>query len=117
MSEVSLDGCRLHYVHTALIDVYEPDRWEWYIDLAGIDLAGMRVRDPLAPRGWRFTSAVPLAVYLVASDEYPLAPFMGRSTDTPWERVFEHLIPLRDHHAVDEVMAKLREGAQLCTRP
>jgi len=118
MSDVTLAGCRLHYVQTTLIEVGEPIPWEWYVDLAGIDVAGMQVRDWAPPEGgWRFTSAAPLAVYLVAADEYPDIPFRGRSRDTPWERVFELWIPFRDRSAVDEVMTKLREGVQLCSVP
>jgi len=112
VSEVSFDGCRLHWTHTTVLA--EPSRWEFLIDLAKLDPARLRAQPWEPGEGWRIVSGQIQAVRLWAREGIPDGYFTAIDPDRRPGRVWEISLPIRDRRDAETVMEKLREGIRLC---
>lgn len=112
ISEVTLDGCRLHW--TAVTVLADPLRWEWFVELDAINASRLRVQPWELPEGWRVVSGQVYAVHLSATEEGEQGYFIGVEPGGQTVRAWEITIPFRDRRDAEEAMAKLREGVELC---
>lgn len=111
ISEVSVDGCRLHWTDVTVLG--NPSRWEWFIDLGTIDPALLRVDEWMVPEGWRLVEGQVYAVYMEPRRDEAQS-FVGIGPDQQQGYVHELAVPFRNRRAADEIMEKLREASRLC---
>ncbi|HEX9692832.1 MAG TPA: tetratricopeptide repeat protein [Gemmatimonadales bacterium] len=114
LTDVKLTGCRLHFVEAILLDpAGQPDRWEWVIDLAGVDASQLRVQQWELPEGWRAASGQGFEVYLRAARDRSGRPVRGVAADGRTEELKAGL-HFRDREHADIVLEKVREIVEIC---
>lgn len=114
ITDVTMEGCRLHYLEVTRLDPrVEETRWEWFVDLAIIDLSALSIRTWEVPSGWRMQSGQRFDVYLMTARDadhyfFGVAPD-GREVIT-WELGLS--VDSRANGAL--MIEKLREAQKVC---